>query len=167
MSYTSILKIDPGVSVETMEELGNSHGSAPVVWNIFGTKYMGLKDCEYSWHTDDLWPKWKDQNIPLHHRAVLAMTFDMAYVSKQNYSRAAEDIRNFLADFPPVDKYVNHWPAIAKMYEDCPDSPAIALHHMSVGESIITEWDEDLEEYVPIGKDKLFEVYEELEKETK
>lgn len=84
---------------------------------------------------DSLWPLWKRDDLPAHHRAVLMMTFDTAYVERLHYARAAKDIRHFLSDFPPTPNYVNHWPHLAVLYENGPRPPAIGIYHTSVSEN--------------------------------
>ena len=97
---------------------------------------------------DKLWPLANREDIPLHHRAVLAMTYDWMYVLKEHYSRAAEYIRLYLADFPPNEATVNHWPAIAELFEGNTDCPAIGLWLTSVCEDPFAgEWDDEAEEY--------------------
>ncbi len=41
MSYTTVKAIWPGEKHEDLEELRNSHGSAPVIWGALSEKYLG------------------------------------------------------------------------------------------------------------------------------
>lgn len=134
MSYTTIKAVWPGQKSEDIEELRNSHGSAPVVWNEIAKRYLGLNDYEYSFHTGELWPLYKREDMPAHQRVVLMMTYDNALVLKANYKQAAADIRAFLKDFPPKDGYANHWKRIAEIFDGEPDCPAIGFHMTSVSE---------------------------------
>lgn len=148
MSYTTIKAIWPGEKHEDLQELRNSHGSAPVIWDAMCQKYLGTEPFMYFSVTDKLWPLWKDMSIPEHQRAVLFMTYDQVYVSKKDYARAAADIRKFLQDFPQSSERVNHWPAIAALFESDPDIPAIGLHCTSVSEDPFQgPWNEETEEY--------------------
>lgn len=64
MSTTEIkfLKHPEGVIDEV--EFSNSHGSAPVVWDIMAQNYLDLPQFHYSFNTEKLWPLWKDTSIP-------------------------------------------------------------------------------------------------------
>ncbi|WP_201766958.1 hypothetical protein [Chrysiogenes arsenatis] len=57
MSTATIKSVCLGEKVEDIEELRNSHGSAPVIW-------------------DDLWPLYKRADMPAHQRSVLLMTYE-------------------------------------------------------------------------------------------
>lgn len=171
MSYTTVLCLNPEDTtpdaIKTLKELRNSNGSAPVVWNTMCKKYFGTKDHSYMFDgtLDKLWPLYKDESIPEYHRTVLMMTYDRAYVARDNYERAAADIRKWLEDFPPNPEYVNHWPELATIYESKPDCAAVGLHCTSVSENPFEgEYDEEAEEYLPINwKEEAFEIYSELE----
>lgn len=166
MSYSTILKLAPGKPPEDLLELRNSHGSAPVVWNVMCQKYLGAKEFTYGLYDslDKLWPKYKDLSIPEHHRAVLMMTYDLAYVEKKNFQRAARDIRQFLKDFPPKQGYVNHWSKIAKVYESDPDCEAIGIHQTSVSDNPFEgEWNEENGDYDLIDWGQTYEIYREID----
>ncbi len=164
MSYTTIKSVWPGEKHEDLKELRNSHGSAPVVWDAMCQKYLGTKEFGYFTAIDDLWPKYKDESIPIHQRAVLMMTYDKIYVSKKDYKRAASDILRFLGDFPVKKEYVNHWPEIAKLFDSDPDIPAIGFRHTSVSEDLFQgEWDEEKEEYDQPDWEEFYDLYSELE----
>lgn len=165
MSYTTIKALWPGEKHEDLKELSNSHGSAPIVWGELSVRYLGAKD-RFSWgtlfggSTENLWALYKHLGIPEAYRAVLMMTFDYAYVTKKDYKRAAADIRKFLADFPQPSEYVNHWPAIAELFESDPDIPAIGFRCTSVSEDLFQgPWDEEKEEYGPTPWDKCYDLY--------
>ena len=129
MSYTTIKAIWPGEKTEDLEELRNSHGSAPPVWNAMCRKYYGTGDHGYLFGgtLDKLWPRWQDLSIPEYQRAVLMMTFDRAYVIRKDYARAAADIEKFFSDFPPIAGNVNHWPRILKSSKAIQTSPLSAF----------------------------------------
>lgn len=135
MSHSTILHIWPGKRIRYGQELRNSHGSAPVIWNALAQKYCGARPFGYFEVLDRLWPLYKDPSLPIAHRAVLMMTFDTAYVLRKDYARAATDIRQFLQDFPQATGYVNHWPTIADLYESDPKIPAIGIYQTSVSEN--------------------------------
>jgi len=162
MSYTTIKAIWPGEKHEDLQELRNGWGSGPVIWDAMCQKYLGARDGVIG----KLWPLWKDQAIPEAHRAVLMMTYDRAYVTKKDYARAAADIRQFLQDFPPNDGRVNHWPALAALFETDPDIPAIGLHCTSVSEDPFQgPWNEEKEEYDPPDWEMCYDIYAEIDGE--
>jgi hypothetical protein len=163
MSYTTIVHVFPNEKVECGEELRNSWGSAPYVWFYLGDKYV----INFSMHKDqsmkDLWKLWKIESVPFHQRAVLMMTFDRAYVSKENYERAANDIRLFLEDHNDPN-VVNHWPRIAEIFESNPDVPGIGLYCTSVSENPFSgSWNDEKEDYDPPNWDEVYEIYSELD----
>lgn len=160
MSYTTIKAIWPGEKHEDLEELGNSHGSAPVIWGALCEKYLGNRN-QWLFNPDKLWPLYKRQDIPAFLRAVLMMTFDRAYVLKKDYGRAAADIREFLRTGSFDSAHVNHWPHLAELFESNPEIPAIGLHCTSVGEDPFQgEWNEEREDYDQPDWDACWSVYD-------
>lgn len=163
MSYTTVKALWPNEKQEDFEELRNSHGSAPVIWDAMMKKYIGGEH----WLTgniDKLWKLWERCDIPIYLRAVLMMTFDRAYVIKKDYEEAAKHIRLFLNDYPPESNKVNHWPRIAEIFESNPDIPAIGLYCTSVSEDPFEgEYDEEKEEYGQPDWEQCFDIYKDLE----
>lgn len=160
MSTTTIKSVWPGEKAEDLRELRNSHGSAPVVWNEIAKHYLGLKDLEYIFHDEAVWPLYKRADMPSHHRNVLLMTYDRAMVLKPNYKQAAADIRAFLADFPVNLDRVNHWPSIADLFDSDPDCPAIGFYMTSVGEDpFVGDWNEEAEDYDAPDWSQFWDVY--------
>ncbi|MCB1715863.1 MAG: hypothetical protein KDK05_12105 [Candidatus Competibacteraceae bacterium] len=166
MSYSTIMSVGPNRQPEVILGLRNSHGSAPVIWDKLCQELYGLRPFEYSIGDtlDKLWPRWRDLSIPEHKRAVLMMTYDLAYIRKEHYARAASDIRKWLADYPVNSEYVNHWPRIAEFYESNPGYDAIAIHQTSVSENpFYGEWDDEKEDYNLIEWGRVYEVYDEID----
>lgn len=166
MSHTTILHVYPNDKVECGEELSNSWGSAPYIWDFMIKKYIRPDgNIMYSKDADALWKLWNREDIPACYRVVLMMTFDRVYVLKENYNRAANDIRDFLKDYDDK-KIVNHWHHIADVLESNPDVPAIGLWCTSVSDNPFHgEWDEDKEEYAPPNWEDCHEVYNMLDGE--
>lgn len=164
MSVTTVLGLVPGESVEELCELLNSHGTHPVIWNALCQKYYQTKDLAYNGTVLDLlWPRWQDASIPVFERALLLMTYDHAYVLKRNYARAAHDIQQWLEAHPPHSGRVNHWPALRDFYASDPPYEAIGLWGTSITENMFLDldaFDEESQEYLPVTKDVLYEVYE-------
>lgn len=165
MSYTTIKAIYPKVRHESIEELHNSWGSAPFVWDNLSQKYLNAKPYTYLLTVQKLWPIWKDANIPAHHRALLMITFDRVCVAQKDYARMASDIRKFLLDFPEnTEEVVNHWPHIAEFFESNPDIPAIGLYLTSVSEDpFLGKWNEDEGCYEPTDWSNVYDLYASLD----
>jgi hypothetical protein len=164
MSYTTIKAIWPGEKHQDIEELRNGHGSAPVIWGALAERYLGQG--RYSWLVEDrdasaIFGLYKSPRVPASLRAVLAMTFDRAYVEKKDYKAAARDIREFLRIAPAPADHVNHWPRIADLFDSDPDYPAIGLHCTSVSEDPFQgPWNEEKEDYDPPDWTQCYSVYD-------
>lgn len=164
MSYTTVIAVWPGKRSEDFEELWNGFGSGPVIWDDMAMRYLGTERHHYHSVIDNVWPLPKNLDIPEHHRAVLAMTYDNMVVMREDYSRAAQCIRQYLDDFPVDVRYVNHWPRIAEIFESNPDCPAIGLHLTSVCEGPFAgEWNEETDEYDQPDWSKFWSVFEWLD----
>lgn len=147
MSYTTVKAIWPGEKHENLEELRNSHGSAPVIWDAVCARYLGDRNA-WLFKPERLWPLYKREDMPASMRAVLMMTYDRAYVERKDFARAADDIDEFLRIAPPPAEHVNHWPRIAEILRGNPDIPAIGLYCTSVAEDPFQgPWNEEAEEY--------------------
>ena len=165
VSYSTIKALWPGEKQEDLETLRNSWGSAPVVWDALCQKYLGAAPHGFlNADLDRLWRLWEDATIPLYYRSVLMMTFDRAYVTKKDYTRAAQDIRSFLADFPQKPSYANNWPRIADVFESDPDIPAIGIRHTSVSEDPFQGgWNEETDSPEPLDWSTCYDLYEMLD----
>jgi hypothetical protein len=134
MSHTTIKHIWPGDRAESAEELRNAWGAAPFIWAAMAERYLpGGKHwlIAASEHDSALWRLDRDPRVPVHQRAVMVMTFDRFYIEKKDFARAAQDIRKVLIDFPNAH-VTCHWPAIASIFEEDRDVPAIGFHMTSV-----------------------------------
>ena len=166
MTCTTIKAIFPGEKADDIAELKNAWGSAPYVWDAMCKRHLNGAQW-WSGAIERLWPLWKDQSIPEHQRAVLALTYDNMYLLARDYSRAASDIRKFLGDFPDDGLKVCHWAAIADLLESAPDCPAIGFHMNSVSEDPWSgDWDDDVDDYGPIDWSKAWSIYDELDKRS-
>lgn len=171
MSYSAVYGLNPATDVrEEIEEYRNSHGTSTVIWDLLEKKFF--PDLKYSIMIDDgaferMWKLVYDEAIALPIRAVLTMTADYAYISKENYVRMAKDLKTFFETMPPYNpEYVNHWPKIIKLLESNPEYPAIGFYWTSCGDNFWGEnWRKDSEgnEYKKaFDWSKAFEVYQEL-----
>lgn len=164
MSHTTIIHVYPGEKVENGEELRNSYGSAPIVWDYLIKKHINPYATMMNEKAiDELWKLWKNPKVPIHQRAVLMMTFDRAYVSKDYYRRAAQDIRMFLRDNPTFG-VVNHWYHILDIFESDPNIPAIGLWCTSVSVNPFWgDYDDEKEQYQPPNWNECHDIYKELD----
>lgn len=172
MSYSTMLLIYPGDKCVTFVEYKNSHGTAPVVWDIFSEKYW--KKEKHAWlltsgdELQEFWSLFNDKTIPSEHRAVFGMTFDRAAIYRKDFSRARNDILKFIDDFKDYPGFfvgVNHWPAVVSdlvKAEFGTGAPAVGIHCTSVSENPFMEFDTETEEY-KIRTD-IFDLYAELDK---
>lgn len=159
MSRSTLLGVWPYRRVEDWLEFSNSWGTAMFVWQMMSREYFGhdfpLMD---ELEAQKVWDLWKRLDIPVHHRAVLLMTFDYAYIRSEDYEQAASDIRKFVSDFS-TQETSNHWPAIADALEIA-DYPAIGLWATSVSERPFTGlWNECIDDYDPFDWTKALDVY--------
>jgi hypothetical protein len=168
MSRTTIKAVYPGDRVESLEELSNSWGSAPPVWEALSNRYLGTTvsydggNGGWMQRLDELWLLWKRWDIPQEYRLVLMLTFDRAYVAKRHYARMFMAIDRFLTDFPPKSGTVNHWRRIMHVLhvQDGMDGvPGIGLYCTSVSEDPFQgAWNEEREDYDPLDWDTVFEI---------
>jgi hypothetical protein len=163
MSYTTIIHVYPNEKIECGDELRNSWGSAPYVWDYLIKKYIdpSANMMRYE-NLDPLWKLWKRKDIPIFERSVLMLTFDRCYIAKTNYARAAADIRQFLAEHNDIG-IINHWHRIAEIFESNPDVPGIGLWCTSVSENPFDgPWDEEKESYDDPDWNDVDEIYEQI-----
>jgi hypothetical protein len=172
MSRTYVKAIYRGDRSETIAEFGNSFRSAPPVWEAMAGRYLGVTTPygiapKKGWMQleGELWDLWKRTDIPVEHRAVFMLTFDRAYVSRENFPRMAHAIHKFIADFWPSGKPETHWPGIACILEDAKrDIPGLGLHCTSVSsDPFLGPWNEEKEQHDPVDWNQIYEVYEQLD----
>lgn len=160
MSTLTIKSVWPGEQATALQMLSNSFGGALVVWNELAMHYLDAKPYEFMSLLEKLWPLWKREDVPYHHKAVLLMTYDKALVMRANYAQAALDIRAYLKDFPPRGT-VNHWGAIAAMFESVPACPAVGFWMTSVSEDPFeAPWNEELDVAGDIDWSRYWNVYD-------
>ena len=166
MSRTTILRLWPNTTIaaESLHELSNSWGFAIPVWQALAVQY-GNRPFQLHENLDYLWKLYERADIPLAHRAVLCMTFDNAYVSRKDFTRAASHIRQFLDAFPPKAGNVDHWMAVACMFDSIPDCHAIGFWATSVSDCPFEgSYNEATDDYDPFDWKQASDVYGLLEK---
>lgn len=160
-----LLKNEEGI-VDSIE-LQNAHGGCIVIWDQVAVKYLNKKPFQYFTCTEEIWPLWKNKNLPEHHRAVLGITYDNALVLKEHFLRAASDIEKYLEDFPIDKNYVNHWEEILKVFKSNPNCEAIGFYWTSVGEDpFLGEYNEKTEDYEKLSWEKFWSVYHVLDRNS-
>jgi hypothetical protein len=176
MSYSTIKAIYYGDRTEDIFELRNSHGTAPYVWEAMAKKYLGITKAydhpNKGWMQldNELWDLWKRKDVPEEHKLVFMLTFDRAYIARENYQKMSQAIKKFLLDFPPVFENVNHWMTISEILEGklngkikIEDIPGIGLYCTSVSEDPFQgSWNEDKDEYNPPDWSTIWEICEEI-----
>jgi len=163
MSRVIVKAIMPGKKTEDIVDLKNSHGFGPFVWTAICGRYLGNDMAWIGPQVEYLWPLWKRQSISIHQRAVLAMTYDMAYIKKDDFARAAKDIQLFIKDFSAIENRVNHLPKIAEIFESGIDVPAIGFSGSLSEDLWEGDFDEETEEYGPPDMSKALDVYFEID----
>ena len=157
MSETTVLGLDHEKEPEYITKFKNAHGFEPVIWEALVRKYIP-NPLLPSIFDDAITKIWRGKDIPEHHRACLLMTFDSHYVKKEDYARAASDLRKFLVDFPKQKNRVNHLADIASIFESNPDYYAIGFY-CSLGENLFIVDDEETDSCLLPDWSTMFDVY--------
>lgn len=160
MSRTTVLAITPGEGYEDIEELRNSHGSAPPIWDRLTRRYLGPHKLWLMDDSGDLWKLVDKDHVPKDERAMLAFTFDRCYVEREHFPLMAGYIRSYLAKHPIPEDHANHWPRIAEIL-DTTEAPAVGLHVTSVSENPFDgPWNEEKDERDPIDWDSCYSLFQ-------
>jgi hypothetical protein len=134
MSTTTLLALEVGSSCRELKSFKNASGFADYVWTELCKSYLGASDKDYIYNglTEKLWPYFKDTQKPYFERIVLAITYDRAFICKDDYSEAARCIRQFLSKYPPNPSHSNHWADIADFFESKPKHESVGFIQSSV-----------------------------------
>jgi hypothetical protein len=101
-------------SVTHIAEFRNGWGSAPVVWEYLGEKYVPEKPI-YAMGDDGymrkVWALSRDERLLECERVALVMTFDWAYVPFANLTYMADKCEEFFA-LSNDNRRENHWASI-------------------------------------------------------
>lgn len=129
-------------------------------------RYLGCSEYGYWEKISDVWALVDRDDIPFHHKAVLAMTFDRCYVKKEHYGIAAKCLQKYLLDFPVVSGYANHWTRIYDIFSLDPDYTAIGFWMTSVSENpFIGNWNEEKDDYDQPDWSKFWSLFDEFKSE--
>lgn len=163
MSKTTVQHLWLGSKIEDGPEFRNSHGSAAILWHFLWQQYVTHKtDSYYLLDAQKIWDLWTDERVPECLRAMLGLTFDRAYVKRDDFRRMATDIKNGIAMIDPPLSHANHWPSIAEHLLSEPSCEAIGLHCTSVSENPFEgRWNG--EGHDPLDWTTCFDLYEELD----
>ncbi len=171
MSYLEIYAVEPGkpTILETLAEFRNAHGGASLLWSDIHEKYMGLPRYDWLMKDDPLLWESMEEACPPRLKFVLMLTYDMAYLLKEDYGWMFSDINDYLGEmgYTPKGvftcKYVNHWPAIRDVIEKA-TCPALGFYWTSCGENAWREYGCDCQgdaPLLPIDWSTRFDVYTE------
>jgi hypothetical protein len=121
MSRLTLYEVHPGVSAcGSDEEMHNAFNFAPLIWEAVRQRYRpDVSDIDAMLISDI----WDDSNVSAVDNALLAMTFDNAYVLERDYERAASDLRDFMAAY-----WVSgHLPLIEMVFRHALITPAVGF----------------------------------------
>lgn len=107
---TSDLYILNGKSTSHLAEFRNGWGSAPVIWDHLGEKYVPERPT-YSFdggHLRKVWALAGDDRLASHEKICLMITFDKAYIPLANLTEAADACARMGAETSHMPG-VNHW----------------------------------------------------------
>ena len=96
MSYTTLYLVPESGEIRTYREYRNAFRSAWLVWDTMSKMYLHKDAIEFviSNRYDDalqpVWDLWKNPNVPMSHRLVMASTFDRVMVRRKNLTRLAD-----------------------------------------------------------------------------
>lgn len=120
---TSDLYLLFGKSVRHWSEHRNGWGSAPIVWDYLGAKFIPEKPI-YTMaegHLKKVWALHKDERLAPCERAALLFTFDNAYVPTAHLKTVAcwfDEFAKLLAAEPDMSGRANHWAAFAEQFRE-------------------------------------------------
>ena len=97
MSYTTLYLVPESGEIRTYREYHNASRFAWLVWDTMSKLYLHKGAIEFMIsgnHADDalqpVWDLWKNPNVPMNHRLVMASTFDRVMVRRENLPRLAD-----------------------------------------------------------------------------
>lgn len=167
MSYTQLITFNDGLP-ERGPEFSNAWGGAARIWSSLFDKYLKNPAIPYdTWlsrlsrEDNSLWDLAKRTDLPVFERAVHMFTFDLAYVSKDNFDRLSEHLREFAEDHRVYQ--VDHLCAWADAIDAMEGVEAVGLYATSVSENVWFEYDEEKDESMPVPLSRGFEVYKWIE----
>lgn len=114
---TSDLYLLFGKSVRHWSEHRNGWGSAPIVWDYLGEKYIdAAPSASWRYSYKPVWELYSHGVLLDSERAALSFTFDDAYVPVAHFPQAADLFEQFNAQISTcasMANRANHWQAFA------------------------------------------------------
>ena len=100
MTYTTIYSVPKEGEIKNEAELGNSHGSAPVIWGMLCEEWLGDKHYHVTQTScPKLWALSDDERLPMYQRIALATTYDKVVVRLENLPKVIWAMRKFHEEF--------------------------------------------------------------------
>jgi hypothetical protein len=117
MSHCEIIEFRG--DVQTPHKFHNAWGGSARIFKSMFEAYIPITQQYQTWSTfpQKLWDLAYSVDVPAGQRAVLASTFDKAYVKQADFARFAEDLRVFGRMFPAPPGAVDHLFAWATLIE--------------------------------------------------
>ena len=174
MSFCKLITFKNGLPDESVQ-FHNAWGGSPRIWTALFNAYVPKQEEFDSWllkpNDRRLWDLASRQDLPIAERAVHAFTFDLFYVSKENFSRFATHLQMFVDKFP-CPGMIDHLPAWAQWLKENTTADAVGLYGTTVDNNLWYRHKKcpccenyiDDEEPVPLSEGT--EVYAWLENET-
>jgi hypothetical protein len=126
MSHTTLLTVPVSGELYSVQEFGNSWGSAPRIWDALGKKYIAA-DWRMFPIDERLWKLATDERVDRCERLTLAFTFDRCICEMPHAKEMAALLREFDSMNPAKAGNVNHVPAVADALEKHFDADAIGF----------------------------------------
>lgn len=103
VSYTTLYKVPESGEIELAGEFHNSHRGAMLVWMLMSEAYLHRP---FSLSNDvqsakPTWNLWKNPDVRLSDRIVMASTFDKIMVKRENIPRLVQAIEDYSRRFDP------------------------------------------------------------------
>ena len=131
MSHTSVYALYK-TKVTCLEQLKNSHGSGPAIWDYISVKLRGRNFDMFN--DDGFWPLWKDMRLSDNERAVLLSTYDCSYVEidhLQQFSEACSELHNLIVE---TTRWTwNHFGDIARIASELADHHDYRCKGLAIG----------------------------------
>ena len=127
MSYSTLLGIPESGPYESLQEFGNSWGSAARIWDAIANAYSDNPNWFSQSIASGSSPFWRlvdDPRLSDSDRLAFAFTFDGMICERERARDLAAALREFDRRHPRQEGYVNHLPAIADALEKHADDAA-------------------------------------------
>jgi hypothetical protein len=119
MSYTEMYRVDANGDVQPYEDFHNAWRGAFLVWREMSKAYLGKEFPLHKLETDarETWDLWKNAEIPVAYRIVMAHTFDNVMIRRENFTRFIEAVEEYAETFD-AGTLLEQAQAVARIPED-------------------------------------------------